>query len=498
MKKPRKPRPKSKPHRHRPAPLVHAHRPPLHREPAGLFDAYLRSATHLWSATSKNAAALRTTLGDFAQSAVHTLEQAPTHTRAKFRSRAAAVAIPYSRDERQLLALLFLPFLLVASVMVAHQSMRTLHTYINIVEHPDQQLSPIASRTAPTLPRSEPTTVLAQQSVPAEAAPLAKAAPDLSPTNAKLAVLDASAPTRAADAVAASDIPAADDTRQTLAPAASALETPTANTTLALLAPSPGTLSRLPPSGADDIESFEADETGNPIRPGICRVDQTRRSQPPLLASAETDPRSMDDEQFGALLAKAAEQQIGGFVIYDDTYRTISYPMGDVRALFGVCTDVVVRAYRALGLDLQTLVHEARAGSGDKNIDQRRTEVLRRFFAKAGQTLPITSFAEDYKPGDIVTYYRPQNQRTRAHIAIVSSVYAPSGRPMIVHNRGWGPQLEDALFVDEITGHYRYRGPAAVRSASTSPRHDAPHATGSIVQPASFASDAPPKSGARF
>jgi uncharacterized protein YijF (DUF1287 family) len=165
-----------------------------------------------------------------------------------------------------------------------------------------------------------------------------------------------------------------------------------------------------------------------------------------------------DPAAFGLKLAAAARAQIGDFVIYNDRYRNISYPMGDVAPLFGVCTDVVVRAYRALGLDLQSLVHLARVGSGDTSIDHRRTEVLRRYFSAYGETLPITQFAEDYLPGDIVTYYRPQNRRSSAHIAVVSGEIAPSGRPMIVHNRGWGPQLEDALFVDQITGHYRYTG----------------------------------------
>jgi hypothetical protein len=200
-------------------------------------------------------------------------------------------------------------------------------------------------------------------------------------------------------------------------------------------------------------------------------------------------------EAFGVELAKAAEAQADGFVIYNDKYRSISYPMGDVPSLFGVCTDVVVRAYRALGLDLQTLVHEARSGSGDRNIDHRRTEVLRRFFAARGENLPITAFAEDYLPGDIVTYYRPQNRRNRSHIAVVSTVVAPSGRPMIIHNRGWGPQLEDALFVDQITGHYRYYGPslkpdvekASAGEASTHADGNAKSGPGSAVMPVAFA-----------
>jgi hypothetical protein len=128
---------------------------------------------------------------------------------------------------------------------------------------------------------------------------------------------------------------------------------------------------------------------------------------------------------------------------------------------YGACTDVVIRAYRSLGIDLQQLVHEARLGSGDTSVDHRRTEVLRKFFTRYGESLPVSPFPEDYLPGDIVTYERPFSRVSRAHIAIVAEALAPSGRPMIVHNRGWGPQLEDALFADRITGHYRFHGLAA-------------------------------------
>jgi uncharacterized protein YijF (DUF1287 family) len=165
-----------------------------------------------------------------------------------------------------------------------------------------------------------------------------------------------------------------------------------------------------------------------------------------------------DGRAFGERLATAARTQTGELVIYNDVYRRISYPMGDVPELYGVCTDVVVRAYRDVGIDLQALVRRARVGTGDASIDHRRTLVLQRFFARYGRSLPVTDFVEDYRPGDIVTYDRPQNHGSRAHIAIVTDAIAPSGRPMIVHNRGWGPQLEDALFVDRMTGHYRYTG----------------------------------------
>ena len=180
-----------------------------------------------------------------------------------------------------------------------------------------------------------------------------------------------------------------------------------------------------------------------------CRLEPARQ------AVIETPPR----EAMGAALAAAALKQTTQFVVYNARYTRISYPGGDVSSLEGVCTDVIIRAYRALGIDLQKIVHESRVGTGDTSIDHRRTETLRKFLSIYGESLPVTDFVEDFQPGDIVTYYRPQNRTSTAHIAIVSDVIAPSGRPMIIHNRGLGVQLEDALFVDKITGHYRYAGP---------------------------------------
>lgn len=163
-------------------------------------------------------------------------------------------------------------------------------------------------------------------------------------------------------------------------------------------------------------------------------------------------------DAFGKALAQAALRQTKGFGVYTDSYRKIAFPLGDVPALYGVCTDVVIRAYRALGIDLQARVHAARVGALDPSIAHRRTSTLRRYFASRGASLPISDFAEDYLAGDIVTYYRPQNSGSKDHIAIVADLFGPSGRPMIIHNRGWGVQIEDALFVDRITGHYRYSG----------------------------------------
>lgn len=193
--------------------------------------------------------------------------------------------------------------------------------------------------------------------------------------------------------------------------------------------------------------------------PNVCTM------QPPAGPARLPAQANLLPAAFGLALAAAARDQTRDLVIYNDKYRRIAYPMGDVQPLFGVCTDVVIRAYRALGIDLQQLVHESSVGGGDTSIEHRRTETLRRFFARYGEQLPPSTIAENFRPGDIVTYYRPQNRHSRSHIAIVSDVVAPSGRYMIIHNRGWGPQLEDGLFVDEITGHYRYLGLPAKAAA---------------------------------
>lgn len=193
----------------------------------------------------------------------------------------------------------------------------------------------------------------------------------------------------------------------------------------------------------------------------------------PAPSAAPTPQPGLASDAFGEAIAAAALQQTRDFVVYTDEYRSISFPMGDVPPLFGVCTDVVVRAFRAVGIDLQARVYAARVGSRDPNIAHRRTATLRRYFTARGASLPVSTFAEDFLPGDIVTYTRPGNRGSQDHIAVVSAIRSASGRPMIVHNRGWGPQLEDALFADQITGHYRYRqksGPEAVLEAGPGAR----------------------------
>jgi uncharacterized protein len=178
----------------------------------------------------------------------------------------------------------------------------------------------------------------------------------------------------------------------------------------------------------------------------------------PPLVLPEMGRSTVPPPAVGSAIASAAVAQTKDFVVYSAKYQRLSYPMGDLASFYGACSDVIIRAYRTIGLDLQELVQRTRSGRGDSNIDHRRTETLRKFFTQFGESLTPTAFPEDYQPGDIVTYYRPFSRVSRAHIAVVSDVRALTGRFMIVHNRGWGPQLEDALFVDKITGHYRFDG----------------------------------------
>lgn len=165
------------------------------------------------------------------------------------------------------------------------------------------------------------------------------------------------------------------------------------------------------------------------------------------------------------LLIAAAITQTGMNVTYDGSYRRIAYPDGDVPETIGVCTDIIVRAYRAIGIDLQVKIHEDMRGNFDKypkiwglrapdpNIDHRRVPNLQTFFRRAGSELPVTRQVSDYLAGDLVTWMLPGN---RPHIGIVIDAQSFEGVPLVVHNIGRGPEIEDVLFTFPITGHYRY------------------------------------------
>ena len=171
---------------------------------------------------------------------------------------------------------------------------------------------------------------------------------------------------------------------------------------------------------------------------------------------------------FSAQLTQAALNRTSVSVTYDGSYRRITYPNGDVPDAIGVCTDVLIRAYRNLGIDLQKDVHEDMRRNfhtypklwglrrADTNIDHRRVPNLQTLFTRKGTVLPISEDPNDYLPGDIVTWMLPGNL---PHIGIVVADRSKNfGRPQIVHNIGRGPKLEDTLFEYPITGHYRYYG----------------------------------------
>jgi uncharacterized protein len=155
-------------------------------------------------------------------------------------------------------------------------------------------------------------------------------------------------------------------------------------------------------------------------------------------------------------------------VVYDPTYFTIPYPNGDVPAGKGVCTDVVIRAFRALGTDLQKEVHEDMKANfklypqkwglkkTDTNIDHRRVLNLMVFFQRFAQSKKTTTNPADYQPGDIVTWNLGGGL---THIGIVvNKKSADQKRYLIVHNIGNGQEISDCLFTYTITGHYFYKG----------------------------------------
>ena len=152
------------------------------------------------------------------------------------------------------------------------------------------------------------------------------------------------------------------------------------------------------------------------------------------------------------------------YVTYDGSYRKIDYPNGDVPADIGVCTDVIIRAYRAIDIDLQVLIHEdmvknktvydkrRRTAKLDRSIDHRRCPNMRTFFERQGAKQAVTNNGKDYLPGDIVFW-----DVAAGHVGIVvNEKVGDANRYMVVHNIGSGPQLDDFLFGARIVDHFRW------------------------------------------
>ncbi len=164
-----------------------------------------------------------------------------------------------------------------------------------------------------------------------------------------------------------------------------------------------------------------------------------------------------------ARIATAAMAQVGVTRVYDPSYRKLAYPGGDPPAERGVCADVVVRAFRKIGVDLQVAVHEDmrknfaaypklwNMRAPDANIDHRRVPNLMKFFERRGKSIAKSA---PYEPGDVVAWMLPAGLY---HIGIVSNVRNDArSEYLVVHNIGNGAQNEDVLHAFRIIGHYRW------------------------------------------
>ncbi|WP_396146322.1 DUF1287 domain-containing protein [Flavobacterium sp.] len=169
---------------------------------------------------------------------------------------------------------------------------------------------------------------------------------------------------------------------------------------------------------------------------------------------------------FEEKLSNAAISIVDENVVYTPDYVSLKYPNGDVPAKTGVCSDVVIRAYRKLGIDLQKEVHEDMKANfskyptkwglkkTDTNIDHRRVPNLEVFFERKGKKLEVSNNPIDYKTGEIVTW---MINGKLPHIGIITHKKSSDGkRPLLVHNVGGGQVLEDCLFSYDIVGHYKY------------------------------------------
>lgn len=195
-----------------------------------------------------------------------------------------------------------------------------------------------------------------------------------------------------------------------------------------------------------------------------------------ILSLAAVAPARAEDSL--GCLVRAARSQVGVTVRYDGSYARLAYPGGDVPVERGVCTDVVVRAYRSLGVDLQQELHEDMKSAWrhypknwglqrpDSNIDHRRVPNLATFFTRHGKRLAVSTDPAAYAPGDLVTWTVPPHL---PHVGIISDRETLTGVPLVLHNIGQGATEEDVLFEFPITGHYRY-APERVLEACTGKR----------------------------
>ena len=196
------------------------------------------------------------------------------------------------------------------------------------------------------------------------------------------------------------------------------------------------------------------------------QVARTRAPLKPPEQQTETRALPANSSPNLKLVIDGANDQVGKTTSYDASYQKLDYPNGDVPIETGVCSDVIVRAFRKADIDLQKDMHEDMKSNfstyptkwglkgPDANIDHRRVPNLQTFLARKGKSQTITASGDDFHPGDIVTWDLGGGTD---HVGMVTNVwYKPSQRYLIVHNIGAGTRMEDVLFSWKITGHYRY------------------------------------------
>ena len=183
-------------------------------------------------------------------------------------------------------------------------------------------------------------------------------------------------------------------------------------------------------------------------------------------------PALAQSASYGEKIAQSAEVMVGADIQYDPSYRRLTYPWGDVPANKGVCADVVIRAYRSVGIDFQKRLHEDMKANfsaypkrwqlsrPDRTIDHRRVLNLEVFLRRHGARRSTSHDYSLYRPGDIVAWTLPGGL---PHMGIVSTKKSARGEPLIVHHIGGRPRLDAVLFEWPMTGHYRYYVPPPQR-----------------------------------
>jgi uncharacterized protein len=221
----------------------------------------------------------------------------------------------------------------------------------------------------------------------------------------------------------------------------------------------------------------------NSAAPGLIAARVERQAEPPASQAVRRVAERRADVTPRERLIAAGVEQTAYTTSYDPAYVKLAYPGGDVARETGVCADVIVRAFRACGVDLQKEVHEDmarsfaaypqlwRARGPDANIDHRRVANLMKWFERRGKALGVSDRAEDYAPGDVVAWDLGNG---RLHIGLVTDVKTGGGDDSphglaVVHNISAGAQLEPVLFAWKVIGRYRYFDEAARPRAATSP-----------------------------